>query len=74
MSSTTETKPKVEGGKNRHDRRRYNESNRITITTRTEYKTRITGLEEDTYDVGKAKFAAKFHNSTKHISLYVQHE
>ena len=74
MSSTTETKPKVEGGKNRHDLRRYNGSNGITTTTRTEYKTKITGLEEDTYDVGEAKFAAKFQNSTKNIALYVQCE
>ena len=72
MSTTTETKPKVEGGKNHRDCRCYNESNGITTTTRTEYKTKITGLEEDSYDVGEAKFAAKFQKSTKNIALYVQ--
>ena len=74
MSSTTKTKPKVEGGKNCCDCRCYNGSNGITTTTRTEYKKRITGLKEDTYDVGKAKFSAKFQKSTENISLYVQPE
>ena len=72
MFSTAETKPKVKGGKNFCDWRCYNGSNGITTTTRTEYKTRKTGLKEDTYDVGKANFAAKFQKSTRNIALYVQ--
>ena len=42
------------------------------MATKTKYKTKISGLEEDTYKVGKAKFAAKFQKSTKNIALYVQ--
>ena len=42
------------------------------MTTKAEHKTKITGLEEDTYNIGEAKFAAKFQKSTKNISLYVQ--
>jgi hypothetical protein len=60
MSTSNETKPKVESGRNIRDLRRYNGSNGMSTATKTEYKTKITGLEEDTYDVGKAKFAAKF--------------
>ena len=46
----------------------------MSTATKTEYKTKITGLEEDTYNVGKAKFAAKFQKSTKNIALYLQQE
>ena len=39
-----------------------------------EHKTKVTGLKEDTYDIGEAKFAAKFQKSTENIALYVQRE
>ena len=72
MSTSTETKPKVEGGRNCRDCCCYNGSNRTSTTTKAEHQTKITGLKEDTYDIGEAKFAAKFQKSPKNITLYVQ--
>ncbi len=39
---------------------------------KSDYKTKTTGLEEDTYKVGEARFAAKFQKTTDNIALYVQ--
>jgi hypothetical protein len=72
MSKSTKTKPKVEGGRNCCHRRSYNGSNGMSTATKTKFKTKITSLKEDTYNIGEAKFAAKFQKSTKNIALYVQ--
>jgi len=41
---------------------------------KSDHKTKTAGLEEDTYDVGEARFAAKFQKTTDNIALYVQRE
>ena len=41
---------------------------------KSDHKTKTAGLKEDTYDVGEARFAAKFQKTTDSIALYVQRE
>ena len=76
MSAPTETKPKIEGGKGRRDRRRNfaNGGASGTSAVKSDYKTKTVGLEEDTYNVGEARFAAKYQKTTDNIALYVQRE
>ena len=73
MSAPTETKPKIVGGRGRCDRRR-NFANGGASAVKSDYKTKTAGLEEDTCDVGEARFAAKFQKTTDNIALYVQRE
>jgi hypothetical protein len=51
MSAPTETKPKIEGGKGRRERRR-NFANGGASAVKSDYKTKTAGLKEDTYNVG----------------------
>jgi hypothetical protein len=39
-----------------------------------EYTTKIVGLKTDTFDIGNAKYAAKFQKSLEAIAMYVQRE
>jgi hypothetical protein len=39
-----------------------------------EYTTKIVGLESHTFDVGNAKYAAKFQKSLDGIAIYMQQE
>ena len=71
MSAPTETKPKIEGGRGRCDRRR-NFTNGGASAVRLDHKTKTAGLKEDTNDVGEARFATKFQKTTDNIALYVQ--
>ena len=41
---------------------------------KSDHKTKTAVLKEDTYDVGEARFAAKFQKTTDSIALYVQPE
>ena len=71
MSAPTKTKPKIEGGKGCRERCR-NFANGGASAVKSDYKTKTAGLEEDTYDVREARFAAKFQKTTDNIALYVQ--
>ncbi|KAL3810038.1 hypothetical protein ACHAXA_000207 [Cyclostephanos tholiformis] len=42
--------------------------------TKKEYTTKVVGLEADTFDVGNAKYAAKFQKSLDAIAIYIQRE
>ena len=59
-----EQKPKVEGKKPRQP----------TKPQKKEYTTRMVGLEEDTFDIGHPKYAAKYERSVDAIARYVQQE
>lgn len=52
-----ETKPKVEGGARQQQRKRGQRE------YRKEHKSCVVGLENDTFDIGAAKYAAKFTKS-----------
>ena len=68
MSSTTsETRTRGGSGRNRQGRRHGGEA-------KTEYKSKVVGLEDSTFDVGDSKYAAKFHTSIEAICLYMQRE
>ena len=60
----TERKPKVE------ERR----GSRRPGVTRCEFTTNVAGLEMHTFDIGHAKYAAKFKKSLEEIANYVQRE
>jgi hypothetical protein len=62
-------KPKVEGSgrPRKHNRGNQRES-------RKEYKSEVAGLETHTFDVGAAKYAAKFTKSLEEIGNYCQRE
>ena len=54
-----EQKPKIEGKKSRRPFR----------PQRTEFTSKVVGLEDDTFDIGHAKYAAKYARSLKAIAL-----
>ena len=60
--STEEQKPKVEGKKARRPARAYKK----------EFTTTTVGLEEDTFDIGHPKYAAKYERSVDAIARHVQ--
>jgi hypothetical protein len=61
---TEEQKPKVEAKKPRRPNR----------PQKKEYTTGMVGLEEDTFDIGHPKYAAKYDKSVDAIARYVQQE
>ena len=64
MSSTSsETRTKGGSGRSRQGRRYGGEA-------KTEYKSKVVGLEDSTFDVGDPKYAAKFHKSVEEIGLH----
>jgi hypothetical protein len=62
--TTEEDKPKVEGKKPRRPTRAYKK----------EYTSAMAGLEEDTFDIGHPKYAAKYERSVDAIARHVQQE
>ena len=40
--------------------------------TKKKFTTKVVGLEEHTFNVGNAKYAAKFQKSVNNIALYAQ--
>ncbi len=62
--TTEEDKPKVEGKKPRLPTRAYKK----------EYTSAMAGLEEDTFDRGHPKYAAKYEHSVDAITRHVQQE
>ena len=68
MSSTSsETRTKGGSGRSRQGRRYGGKA-------KTEYKAKVVGLEDSTFDVGDPKYAAKFHKSVEEIGLHIQRE
>ena len=63
-NDSDEQKPKVEGKKARRPTRAYKK----------EFVTTTVGLEEDTFDIGHPKYAAKYERSVDAISRHVQKE
>ena len=62
--TTEEDKPKLEGKKPRRPTRAYKK----------EYTSAMAGLEEDTFDIGHPKYAAKYERSVDAIARHVQQE
>jgi hypothetical protein len=62
MLEGQEEKPKVDGKK---PRRPFRPQKR-------EFETKVTGLKVHTFDIGHAKYAAKYQSSLDEIILYVQ--
>jgi hypothetical protein len=61
---TEEEKPKVEGRKPR----------RPTRPSKKEFTSEMSGLTEDTFDIGHSKYAAKYERSVDAIARYVQEQ
>ena len=63
----SETKPKVEkkGGARRPPRQRGG-------PTKKEFTTKVLGLESHTFDIGNAKYAAKYKKSVDEIANYIR--
>ena len=51
---------------------RYRFNNRGNQTTKTNYKSKVTGLEDEVFDVGASSNPAKFSKSLKSIENYIQ--
>ncbi len=64
----TETKPKIEG--KRHSRRLA----RNAEPARKEFLTKVLGLESHTFDIGNAKYAAKYQKTVDTIANHIQNE
>jgi hypothetical protein len=62
--------PKVEGRGKRNFRK--GASPRNVGPTRKEYVTKVVGLESHTFDIGHAKFAAKYQNTVNAIANHIQ--
>ncbi len=61
-----DAKPKIEG--KRLHRRRY------AAPARKEYVSKVAGLESHTFDIGNAKYAAKYQKSVDAIANHIQKE
>ena len=61
---TEEEKPKVEGRKPR----------RPTRPSKKEFTSEMSGLTDDTFDIGHSKYAAKYERSVDAIARYVQEQ
>lgn len=62
--------PKIEGGGKRNFRRGAGARN--AGPTRKEYVTKVVGLESHTFDIGHAKFAAKYQKTVEAIANHIQ--
>jgi hypothetical protein len=62
--------PKVKGGGKRNFRKGAGARN--AGPTRKEYKTKVVGLESHTFDIGHAKFAAKYQKTVEAIANHIQ--
>jgi hypothetical protein len=64
----TQTKPKI-GGKHHSRRSARNEG-----TARKEFLTKVLGLESHTFDIGNAKYVAKYQKTAEAIATHIQKE
>jgi hypothetical protein len=62
--------PKVEGGGKRNFQK--SAGTRNAGPTRKEYVTKVVGLESHTFNIGHAKFAAKYQKTIKAIANHIQ--
>jgi hypothetical protein len=62
--------PKVKGGGERNFQK--GASARNAGPTRKEYVTKVVGLESHTFDIGHAKFAAKYQKTVETIANHIQ--
>ncbi len=64
----TDAKPKVEG------KRPARRPARSGAPTRREFVSKVVGLETHTFDIGNAKYAAKYQKSVDAITNHIQKE
>jgi hypothetical protein len=62
--------PKVKGGGKHNFQKGAGARN--AAPTRKEYKTKVVGLESHTFNIGHAKFAAKYQKTVKAIANHIQ--
>ncbi len=63
-----DVKPKIEGA------RKYRRPARAVGSTKKEFSTKVLGLETHTFDIGNAKYAAKYKKTVNSIANYIQRE
>ena len=63
-----EVKPKIEGA------RKYHRPMRAVGPIKKEFSTKVLGLENHTFDIGNAKYAAKYKKIINSIANYIQRE
>ena len=66
-----EKKPKVEGTVGRRPMARRQKFN--NYVKKKEYKSSVAEIEDDTFDCGHSKYAAKFVKSLENVANYIQH-
>ncbi len=66
QENMTETNPKIEG--KHHSRRPAGNAG----PTRKEFLTKVLGLESHTFNIGNAKFAAKYQKTVDTIANHIQ--
>ncbi len=64
----SDVKPKIEGA------RKYCRPARAAGPTKKEFSTKVLGLETHTFDIGNAKYAAKYKKTVNSITNYIQRE
>jgi hypothetical protein len=64
----SEVKPKIEGA------RKYRRPRRAVGLINKELSTKVLGLESHTFDIGNAKYAAKYKKTVDTIANYIQSE
>ncbi len=64
----SDVKPKIEGA------RKYRRPVRAAGPTKKEFSTKVLGLETHTFDIGNAKYAAKYKKTVDSIANYIQRE
>ncbi len=64
----SDVKPKIEGA------RKYRRPARAAGPTKKEFSIKVLGLEIHTFDIGNAKYAAKYKKTVNSIANYIQRE
>jgi hypothetical protein len=64
----SEVKPKVEGAK------KYRRPTRAVGPIKKEFSLKVLGLESHTFDIGNAKYAAKYKKTIDAITNHIQRE
>ena len=61
----SDVKPKIKGA------RKYRRPARAAGPTKKEFSTKVLGLESHTFDIGNAKYAAKYKKTVDSIANYI---
>ncbi len=64
----SDVKPKIKGA------RKYRRPARAAGPTKKDFSTKVLGLESHTFDIGNAKYAAKYKKTVDSIANYIQRE